>query len=259
MRKASTHTIQYSIPVLLGCRYPFWGHNVQVSHRLLLTLALVSAASLYGDSISINGPLTQNGSIRIYDQYGDLYGEVWANINLIPAMEGYGGSTGVTGEAETYLTDIFDLDHKHLGQPNPMPIPSGPLINFTVTVDVPASYAYIDVDTYVLATDDDCHSGCQPELQIPTLSGAAGQSCINSVYGAGTEFEDIPTPANSSFHRSLAPSLLMLPTRSISLWFIRMPGIPRPKPRTSWELTLAGLLGVFARLRTVCLGKKAKP
>jgi hypothetical protein len=229
-----------------------------VSHSLLLTLALVSAASLYGDSISISGSLTQNGSVQIYDQYGDLYGGVSANINLIPAMERFGGSTGVTGEAETYLTDIFDLDHKHLGQPNPMPIPSGPLINFTVTLDIPSSYAYIDVDTYVLATDDDCYSGCQPELQIPALSGAAGQSVnFSGPYGTGTEY-DIPNPGELIISSEFSP---YSPDASDTLNFIVVytdAGNPTPEPRTSWELTLAGLLGVFARLRTVCLRKTRK-
>jgi hypothetical protein len=229
-----------------------------VSHRLLLTLALVSAASLYGDSISINGPLTQNGSIQIYDQYGDLYGEVWANINLIPATEGYGG--GVTGEAETYLADIFDLDHKHLGQPQPMPIPSGPSINFTVTLDIPASYAYIDVGSYVLATNDDCYPGCQPELQIAGLSGAASQSFANGgPYGAGTEYEDIPNPGELIISSEFSPYFAGgSDTLNFTVVYTDA-GNPAPEPRTSWELTLAGLLGVFARLRTVCLGKKAEP
>jgi hypothetical protein len=229
-----------------------------VSHRLLLTLALVSAASLYGDSISINGPLTQNGSIQIYDQYGDLYGGVSANINLIPATEGYGG--GVTGKAETYLTDIFDLAHKHLGQPSPKPIPSGPLINFTVTLDIPSSYAYIDVDTYVLATDDDCYSGCQPELQIPALGAASQSNAPNGPYiGIGTEYQDIPNPGELIISSEFSPfDYGGSETLNFTVVYTDA-GNPTPEPRTSWELTLAGLLGVFARLRTVCLGKKAEP
>jgi hypothetical protein len=220
--------------VLLDSRYPFWGPQYRgVAPPLLLTLALVSTASLYGDSISINGPLTNNGSIQIYDQYGDLYGEVWANINFIPAAEAYGGSTGVTGEAETYLAEINVLDRMHLGQPQPMPIPSGPSISFTVTLDIPASYAYINVDTYVLAGGDDCYQ-CQPELQITGLGGAASQSnAPNGPYnGIGTEYQDVPNPGELIISSEFNPfEYGASDTLNFTVIYTDA-GNPTPEPRT---------------------------